>query len=139
MKKRMLFTVILVGLTVFAFGQTASVDVESGGTPGSLADFKWVETTHDFGKINQGTPVKNEFTFTNTGGSPLIISNVKGSCGCTVTKYSKEPVLPGKIGTVTATFNAAAVGSFHKSIRVTANVEGGAETLFIKGEVAKTQ
>jgi hypothetical protein len=104
-----------------------------------MAKFKWDEKTHDFGKINQGTPVKHEFIFTNTGGSPLIISNVKGSCGCTVTKYSKEPVPPGKTGTVTATFNAAAMGSFHKSVRVTANVEGGNETLFIKGEVAKTQ
>ena len=139
MKRKLFVTFILAGFTAFAFAQTASVDIASGGAPGSMADFKWEETTHDFGKINQGTPVKHEFTFTNTGGSPLVISNVKGSCGCTVTDYSKEPVQPGKAGIVTATFNAAAMGSFNKSIRVTANVEGGSETLFIKGEVAKIE
>jgi hypothetical protein len=52
-----------------------------------------------------------------------------------VTDYTKEPIAPGKKGSVKATFNAAALGAFNKSIRVTANVEGGAETLYIKGEV----
>ncbi len=139
MKRVLFLTLIFAGFATFAFAQTASVDIEKGGAPANMANFKWEETTHDFGKIDQGTPVKHEFTFTNNGGSPLIISNVKGSCGCTVTDYSKEPVQPGKTGIVTATFNAAAMGSFNKSIRVTANVEGGSETLFIKGEVAKTQ
>ncbi|MCK5469013.1 MAG: DUF1573 domain-containing protein [Cyclobacteriaceae bacterium] len=116
--------------------QASTIAIESG-SPGSMAKFNWVETTHNFGKIDQRKPVSFEFVFTNTGSTPLVISNVKGSCGCTVTKYTKEAIAPGKTGNVKATFNAAAVGAFNKSVRVTANVEGGTETLFIKGEVVK--
>jgi hypothetical protein len=137
MKRIALMIIFLVGASMYAWSQTTALDIQAGGAPGVMANFKWIETTYDFGKIEQGKPVIHEFTFTNTGGSPLVISNVKGSCGCTVTEYSREPIPPGKTGNVKATFNAAAMGSFHKSIRVTANVEGGAETLFIKGEVVK--
>lgn len=135
MKKLILSATFIFGVVFFAMSQ-ATVAVESGD-PTSMAKFKWEKTTHNFGKIDQGKPVSIEFTFTNTGSTPLVISNVKGSCGCTVTKYTKEPIAPGKAGNVKATFNAAAVGAFNKSVRVTANVEGGMETLFIKGEVLK--
>lgn len=136
MKKFVLSAGLVFGVVVFAMSQAATVTIESGN-PGSMAKFKWEETTHNFGKIEQRKPVSVEFVFTNTGSTPLVISNVKGSCGCTVTKYTKEPIAPGKTGNVKATFNAAAVGAFNKSVRVTANVEGGTETLFIKGEVLK--
>ena len=132
MKKLILLASFVFGVVLFS---KAQVDV-SAGDPSSMAKFKWEETTHDFGKIDQGKPVSTEFTFTNSGTTPLVISNVKGSCGCTVTEYTKEAIAPGKTGNVKATFNAAAVGAFNKSIRVTANVEGGSETLMIKGEVA---
>lgn len=135
MKKIALLALFVAGIGTYAWSQTTALDIETGGAPGSMADFTWTETTHNFGKLDQGVPVAHEFTFINTGGTPLIISNVKGSCGCTVTEYTRDPILPGKTGMVKATFNAAASGSFHKSIRVTANVEGGAETLYIKGEV----
>jgi hypothetical protein len=135
MKNLILSASFIFGVVFFAMSQ-ATVAVESGD-PSSMAKFKWEKTTHNFGKIDQGKPVSIEFTFTNTGSTPLVISNVKGSCGCTVTKYTKEPIAPGKAGNVKATFNAAAVGAFNKSVRVTANVEGGTETLFIKGEVLK--
>ena len=133
MKKLVLLSAFVFAITFAAMSQVA---VESGD-PSSMAKFKWTATTHNFGKIQQGKPVAHEFAFTNTGSTPLVISNVKGSCGCTVTNYTKEPIAPGKTGQVKATFNAAAVGAFNKSIRVTANVEGANETLFIKGEVVK--
>jgi hypothetical protein len=132
--KRIVLSAALVFAVIFA--AKSQVAVESGN-PSSMAKFKWVETTHNFGKIEQGKPVSHEFLFTNTGSTPLVISNVRGSCGCTVTDYTKEPIAPGKTGNVKATFNAAAAGAFNKSIRVTANVEGANETLFIKGEVVK--
>lgn len=136
MKKIILSSVFIFGAICFAMSQTPAVSVESGD-PSSMAKFKWEKTTHNYGKIDQGKPVSHEFAFTNTGKIPLVISNVKGSCGCTVTSYTKEPIAPGKTGNVKATFNAAAMGAFNKSVRVTANVEGGTETLFIKGEVLK--
>ena len=103
--------------------------------PGNMAAFKWVETTHDFGKIPQGKPVTNEFKFTNVGKAPLVLSQVQAGCGCTTPEWSKDPIPPGKTGTIKATFNAAAVGAFNKNITVTANVEGGSTFLILKGEV----
>jgi hypothetical protein len=137
MKRKFFITTMLLGLAIVGYSQTASLDIETGGAPGVMPKFSWEEKTHNFGKIEQNLPVVHEFQFSNTGKSPLVISAVKGSCGCTVTEYTKEPVAPGKSGIVKATFNAKAMGSFNKSIRVTANVEGGAETLYIKGEVVK--
>jgi hypothetical protein len=100
-----------------------------------VAVFKWDETTHDFGKIQQGKPVVAQFAFTNNGGVPLVISSAKGSCGCTGVEYPKEAVLPGKTGKITATFNAASVGAFNKTVTVVSNAEGGTKVLTIQGEV----
>jgi len=97
--------------------------------------FNWNETEHDFGKIKKGVPVTTTFSYANVGKAPLSVSDVKASCGCTVPEYTKDVVAPGKSGTVKATFNAANVGTFLKSITVTSNVEGGPVILTIKGEV----
>ena len=103
----------------------------------SAALFNWRSTTHDFGRTAQGKPVTAEFSFTNKGELPLLINQAKGSCGCTGVEYPKAPVLPGQSGVVKATFNAAALGAFNKSVTVESNAEGGTETLYLKGEVVK--
>lgn len=127
MKK--LFTFCAVILTFVAFtAMTAVLE----------AEFKFVEETHDFGKIPQGKPVTYEFKFTNVGDSPIIISNVEASCGCTVPKYSSTPVKKGETGVITATFNAAAVGAFNKVITVKSNAKTPVKYLYIKGEVVST-
>ncbi|MGK7394747.1 MAG: DUF1573 domain-containing protein [Candidatus Cyclobacteriaceae bacterium M3_2C_046] len=122
-------------LFVILFAAAGVLLMSAVEKPMGMAQFKWVETTHDFEKIPQGTPASTEFKFKNVGDVPLVITNVQGSCGCTVTDYTKEPVAPGKEGMVKATYNAARVGAFNKTVRVTANIEGGTETLTIKGEV----
>ncbi len=100
-----------------------------------MATFRWTATTHDFGKIPHGTPVTAEFAFANTGEQPLIISTAKGSCGCTGVDYPKAAILPGQLGTIKATFNAASIGAFNKTVTVESNAEGGAVVLSFKGEV----
>lgn len=97
--------------------------------------FSWIVTVHDFGKIPLNKPVTHEFRFTNSGNTPLIISSVQASCGCTVADYSKEPIAPGGEGFVKATYNAATPGIFTKTVTVNANSEEGAVRLMIKGEV----
>ena len=104
---------------------------------GTLASFKWTETDHDFGKIPQGKPVTVEFQFTNSGGEPLIVSDGKGSCGCTGVEFPKEPIMPNQSGIVKATFNAAAVGSFTKSVTVFSNAAEGVTVLRFQGEVVE--
>lgn len=95
------------------------------------------QTNHDFGTIKeQDGPVIFDFTFTNTGNQPLIISKVKPSCGCTTPNWSKEPVLPGEKGVVTAQYNPRnRPGAFRKSLTVTTNAEESILRLYINGKV----
>jgi hypothetical protein len=101
------------------------------------ATFGWVHTLFDFGNIKQNVPVSHTFKFKNNGDDPLIISSVQASCGCTVTDYSKDPVLPGGEGYVKATYNAANVGVFNKTVTVNANTDGQPVLLTIKGTVVQ--
>ncbi|GHB83161.1 DUF1573 domain-containing protein [Persicitalea jodogahamensis] len=104
---------------------------------GTMASFKWTETDHDFGKIAQNKPVTVQFNFTNTGGEPLIVSKATGSCGCTGVEYPKEPIMPNQSGIIKATYNAAAIGPFTKSVTVESNAAEGLTMLRFQGEVTK--
>ena len=123
MKRFGFLIALLFTVSAVAFAQTK--------TPA----FKWEKTTHEFGAIAQNKPVTAEFKFTNTGNAPLVIQAAQGSCGCTVPEYTKEPVAPGKTGVVKATFNAAAVGPFTKTVTLTSNAGTTPVVLTIKGEV----
>src|SRR5688572_19674988 len=107
--KRIALSLITVMLVVCAYGQQQASAAKTANTP----VFKWESTTHDFGKIKLNVPVSYEFTFTNTGDVPLVISTVQASCGCTVTAYSREPIEPNGSGYVKATFNAGTLGRFN--------------------------
>ena len=96
---------------------------------------KFEKETHDFGKVAQGVPASYEFKFKNTGNQPVVISNVQASCGCTTPEWTNTPVLPGKSGFIKASYNAAAMGAFNKSITVTSNATNGTQVLYIKGTV----
>lgn len=91
--------------------------------------------THEFGNIAQGTPASHEFKFKNIGNQPVVISNVQASCGCTTPEWTNTPVLPGKSGFIKASYNAAAMGVFNKSITITSNASNGTQVLYIKGTV----
>ena len=64
-----------------------------------------------------------EFLFTNTGKEPLIISKAKGSCGCTVPEWPKEPIMPGENGVIKVNYDEKRVGSFNKSVTITSNAK----------------
>ncbi|MFM6976938.1 MAG: DUF1573 domain-containing protein [Sphingobacteriaceae bacterium] len=98
-------------------------------------EFKFDKETYDFGKIPQGTPVSVDFKFTNTGDEPIIITNVESTCGCTVPKFTSTPVKKGESGTISVTYNAAAVMPFSKAITVKSNAKTPVKVLYIKGEV----
>ena len=84
---------------------------------------EWKKETHDFGNVTEGTKAKYTFTFTNKGTEPVVITSATASCGCTVPSYSKEPVLVGKDGTITAIFDSAGKnGNQTKTITVITNV-----------------
>lgn len=102
----------------------------------------FTKTEHDFGKINEADGrVTTEFEFRNDGMSPLTLTNVRASCGCTTPKWTKEPIEPGQTGTITVTYNPnGRPGSFNKRITVTSNASEPTKYLSIRGEVIpKTQ
>ena len=95
------------------------------------------KTEHDFGKINEADGrVTTVFNFKNEGMSPLILSNVRASCGCTTPTWTKEPVEPGQTGSITVTYNPnGRPGHFQKTITITSNATEPTTKLYIKGEV----
>ncbi|MEZ0182945.1 DUF1573 domain-containing protein [Flavobacterium oncorhynchi] len=95
----------------------------------------WKAETIDVGQIPQGTPKAIVYEFKNTGKTAVVITDVKGSCGCTATDYTKEPILPGKSAKVTATYNAANKGGFTKTVTVTTSAETTPKVLTLKGTV----
>ncbi len=84
--------------------------------PGDVAKFN--SESVDLGQPKVGNPVTATFTFTNTSDEDLVIETVTPGCGCTKSDYTKEPIKPGKTGTITATYNAATVGNFTKKVYV---------------------
>ena len=94
------------------------------------------ELAYDFGTVKDGEPVNYVFKFTNTGSETLILLDVKGSCGCTVPVWPKEPILPGESSQIDVTFDSEnRVGKVRKTVRIIANTEPSKTTLEITGEV----
>lgn len=79
---------------------------------------KFASEIVDLGTVKQGNPVTGTFTLTNIGQEPLVIESVTPGCGCTKSDYTKEPIMAGKTGTITATYNAAAAGNFSKTVYI---------------------
>lgn len=99
------------------------------------AEMSFDKETHDYGAITTADDGNCIFTFTNTGSAPLIISNAKGSCNCTVPSWPKEPIAPGDSGEIKVHYNTKRVGPINKSVFISSNA--GDYTLRIKGKVSQ--
>lgn len=118
--KRCLLTLYILGVCVFVWAQPRiSINRD----------------TYHFGQIEWQKPVSVDFTITNTGDQPLVLSNVTISCACAVADWTKTPIAPGGKGVVTAVFDAKALGRFHKSIGVYSNATPNLIYLHFVGEV----
>lgn len=115
MKKLLFALMVMVSVTSFAAAKV------SAGSDGTASVMTFSTNNHNFNVIPQGTPVTYDFTFTNTGKEPLLIKNAVGSCGCTVPEYTQEAIAPGGKGKVKVTYNAAAMGTFNKTVTVNTN------------------
>jgi hypothetical protein len=116
MKK--IFTLCFAIAIAFALNAQTTVSDQTSTTPDVLS---MKETAFDFGTIPQGKPVYHFFEVTNTGKTPMVISNVQTSCGCTTPEWSKEPVAPGGTTKIRVGYNAAAEGHFEKFITIMYN------------------
>jgi hypothetical protein len=130
---KILFLAFALGLMSFATVLPAKVLV-SKADPFSTA-ILWKSESVDMGQIPQNKPKPIIFEFKNNSKTPVIITNVQGSCGCTATDYTKIPIAPGKWGTITATYNAANLGAFSKTVMVSTNAEETPKVLTLKGIV----
>ena len=102
----------------------------------SDAKMEFEATEWNFGEITQGESVEYAFEFTNTGSEPLIITNAKGSCGCTVPVWPREPVAPGESGVVDVKFNSKGKkGKQNKKVTLTTNMVPSQMVLKVTGLV----
>jgi len=102
----------------------------------NLPVLTFVEEVYDFGKITQGEKVTHAYKFTNTGKSDLIITSARGSCGCTVPSWPKEPIKPGAEGMIDVVFSSEGrSGQQHKQVTVVANTQPSTAVVALKGEV----
>lgn len=98
-----------------------------------LPKIEFEKDFHDFGKIIQGEKVTFAFKFKNTGKSLLLISSVSTSCGCTVSDYPKEPIMPGRSGKVDVSFDSEGKrGPQNKTITIFANTQPNSTLLRIQ-------
>lgn len=124
--KKMIFMAVFLLFNIAAYSQSKAV-------------ITFDKRVHDFGEILAGSgPATHTFTFTNEGDEPLLITNAKATCGCTVPKWTKDPVMPGEKGEVQVTFTTTRVASpkpFSKGINVMSNGNPKSLVLTIKGHV----
>ncbi len=130
MKKAILSFALILGAAAMMFAQS---EVITG--PAIQID----KDVHDYGTIQKGGDGACEFTVTNIGTEPLILSKCKGSCGCTVPKCDKAPVLPGESSIITVKYDTKRVGPINKSVTITSNaVNEPTKVVRIKGKVEGT-
>tara|TARA_R110002124_G_scaffold241687_4_gene406908 strand:+ start:17243 stop:17635 length:393 start_codon:yes stop_codon:yes gene_type:complete len=127
MKKYILF-LFLVGSTISSFGQNSNT---------TKPEFKFKTEVINYGKIVKNSNGKRTFEFTNIGKSPLIISDIKTSCDCTVPKIPTAPIMPGEKGYITVSYDTYKLGGFSKQITIFSNAKSGRKILRIKGFVVK--
>ena len=112
--------------------ENVAVAAERDAVSGDFPAITFDKAEHDFGEIEKGTPVETVFSYTNTGKAPLVITNIKSSCGCTIPKdWSKEPLAPGASASFIVKFDGKGTNKVSKTITITANTEKGRETVKI--------
>lgn len=147
MKTYFLTLTILLTVTLFScnnnnnktggeYNITNSETADGTSNDDGLPTIDFDELEFNFGTVIQGEKVSHSFVFKNNGNGNLIISNVKASCGCTVPKWSKEPIKPGKTGLIELVFDSAnRDGKQTKSAQVYSNTQPNATELVIRCEI----
>ncbi|HLW14323.1 MAG TPA: DUF1573 domain-containing protein [Flavobacteriaceae bacterium] len=148
MKKSLILLATVVAFSLFSCKDNASNKIETESVVAAeqrdieISTFpvmNFDEDQFDFGEIEQGTRVEHMFTFVNSGDAPLVITNARSSCGCTVPEYTREPVAPGEKGELLVKFDGSGRGTVNKNITLTTNTEKGMERLRIKATVNPKQ
>lgn len=136
--KKILYTILFVAAAgTVAMAQTTAPSAaapEVNNDP-NAPEITFETEVHDFGTIEYGGNGSYDFKFTNTGKSPLIISNARGSCGCTVPKWPKEPIAKGQSGVINVQYDTKRPGPFTKTVTISSNGKSANKVITIKGTV----
>lgn len=98
------------------------VTADAPVNPDEVPQISFTETAYDFGTINQGDTIVHVFKFKNTGNAPLVVSNARAGCGCTIPSWPKQPIAPGAEGSIRVKFNSRGKeGHIDKPVTITAN------------------
>ena len=120
MKQIFIIGLLLCSSAISLFAQD---EINTNQDIKDIPEIYFENTSHNYGTISQQSDGTCEFTFKNTGKEPLLLTNVKASCGCTTPTWPKEPIMKGKSGTIVVKYNTKINGSFTKSIRVYSNAK----------------
>lgn len=134
-------TLLLKGIFALAFMLIINqgTHAQSRAQSKVAGEFSFDSKEIDYGSIQQHADGERVFVFTNTGNAPIVITNVRTSCGCTVPTYSKSPILPGKKGEIKVKYDTSRMGPFSKTITVSSNALHTKRVLHIKGTVIKPE
>ena len=124
--------ILSLGIMLLA---VVTVNAQDAAPIASGANIEFSKMVHDYGNMKQNGDGTCEFKFTNTGTAPLIISNAKGSCGCTVPQWPREPIAPGASNVIKVKYDTKRVGPINKSVTISSNAETPTAVLRIKGTI----
>ena len=133
MKLKLIFSVFVYSLFLIAFVQGQEKIIFNPNAP----EISFEKELVDMGTYNQydDDSSRCEFIFTNTGKEPLIIEKAKGSCGCTVPEWPKEPIAPGETAVMRVNYDEKRVGPYTKSITITSNAKQSPKVVKVKGKI----
>jgi len=134
MKQLVLTFFLFLGIISFATAQNTT----DKKAPEQNTSLTFEQLTVDYGDIERGSDPYRTFVFTNTSDSPVAIKNAKGSCGCTVPEYPKEPIMPGEKSEIKVRYDTQRMGPIARTITLTTTNDEKI-TLSIKGRVHKSE
>lgn len=135
MKNKINLFVLLFIFTLMFWAWKPYDTVDAGGGP--QIDFS--ETEYDFGEMSPGDEAVHYFVYSNTGDAPIVIVNVRASCGCMASEWTKKPVEAGKRDSIRVEYNTKIKGAFNKTITVQSNAVSSSVDLRIRGNVTKSR
>ncbi len=126
---------LLISLSIAALGVFTAQAQEAKESNPNAPEITFEQETINYGTIEKGANGERVFVFTNTGKEPLIITNTKGSCGCTVPSKPTDPIAPGEKGEIKVKYDTNRVGPFTKTVTVSSNAKTATKVVKITGVV----
>jgi len=137
LKTLIVVLVLFNGMSTIALAQDAAAKKDSltAKDNPNAPEITFENDLHDYGTIKNGADGGCEFKFKNTGKEPLVISNARGSCGCTVPTWPKEPIMKGQTAVIKVHYDTKRPGAFSKTVTIESNAKTNPKVITIKGMV----